>query len=496
MLVASITVHLLLLLVISLIPSPEEEPEEATKTVITVFVEEEEQPEVKADLEKVIMPELETSEVEVDIDVSESEPVVEELVDLSSFDDDTEDSASDDDLSELMGFGDGGDGMDAFDGAADAIMSISTPGSFSNAAGKASSYSNRSGSNKKRALAKHGADAKTESAVNKALEWLANQQERDGSWIADKHEAHLGDQQKLSVRAVSTACAILPFLGAGHNEIAGKYKHNVRKAVAFINKTMKDKKLQQRPIMFNNYGSAIVLTALAESSIFGSSATTKKNADIIANHFVESYDKRPGEGWGYTAAGDDFSVSGWIILGLKSGESAGLKCLKSKKYASLKKSYKKWVHGVMTDPKSGLGYYRSPKDKKHGGARTSMSWVGMFQKQALNFPASDPFLKKASKVLVETVKKGKIIGGEKLGDAYKIYYGTLASFQQQGATWNAWNLAMKKSLVKSQREGDPSELGGSWDPTPGHFGEKAGRLFTTSMLALCMEIYYRYDIMN
>jgi hypothetical protein len=55
---------------------------------------------------------------------------------------------------------------------------------------------------------------------------------------------------------------------------------------------------------------------------------------------------------------------------------------------------------------------------------------------------------------------------------------------------------MKKSLVSTQRQGAPKDMGGSWDPTPGHFGEKGGRIFTTAVLALCLEVYYRYDMMN
>jgi hypothetical protein len=174
---------------------------------------------------------------------------------------------------------------------------------------------------------------------------------------------------------------------------------------------------------------------------------------------------------------------------LKSAKSAGLYVMESPEAKKMFKEYKKWVV-TMTDENTGKGAY-------HPGQfnRISMSWVGGFQKQFLGFPREDKFLYKVSDLLVNTIKKKSILGGEQPGDVYQVYYATLFAFQQQGDVWRAYNPAMKKTLIGAQHRGDPKKLGGSWDPTKGHTGHKVGRVGTTAMFALCLEIYYRYDIM-
>ena len=481
MFLLSVTMHLMLLFIISLIPSSPSVQEEEV-TIITVFEEKEEEEEA---IEEIVKIELEVQEVEVEPVVTEVSPVVEEVVDIVE----EPIEEMDDSLDQLM------DLIPDDVGAQDDLGSLAVMG-LSGAAGGSSGlpsgYSKRSGKAKSKAVKRGGGDAKTEAAVDMALQWLALHQEEDGSWDPDKYE---GNAKGRGVVA-TTALALLPFLGAGHNEMAGKYKKTVRDGINYINGVMRDPSVFKRPNFYNNYGSALVLMALSESTLFGSSPTTKKNADRLAEYFVEQYMAAPGQGWHYSKAGDDFSVSGWIALGLKSAKAADLHVMHSKDSKTVFKDYQKWVHEKMTNPSTGLGLYREGKYREGGKGTQHMGWVGMFQKQFLGYPRSDPFLKKASEVTIDAVKKGKWIGEEKPGDVYGIYYGTLSAFQQQGEVWDTWNLAMKKTIVMSQLTGDPKKLGGSWDPTHGHTAEFGGRVLTTALMALCLEVYYRYDMMN
>ena len=66
-----------------------------------------------------------------------------------------------------------------------------------------------------------------ESLVHRALEWLALPQEADGSWDATKYEGQM-------LRSASTAMALMPFFSAGHCELSGKYKKNVRKGIRYL----------------------------------------------------------------------------------------------------------------------------------------------------------------------------------------------------------------------------------------------------------------------
>ena len=347
-------------------------------------------------------------------------------------------------------------------------------------------YNNRSGKNKSRAINDRGGDLKTEASVEAALKWLAHHQEPDGSWMSTKYE---GKEHAKSLPACTTACALLPFLGAGHSEKNGKYKKVVKKGIYYLNKEFK--KNFDNPQFKSNYGASLILMALSEASIFGSTPTTRKNANRLAEYLIDQYLKNPGEGWNYTTPGSDFSVSGWVSLGLKSAKSANLPVMKQAKAKSVFDSYRKWVK-IMTDEETGMGSYRPGK-----AGSTHMTWVGMFVRQSLGYDIqTDKFLTQASKLTIDWVNNGNWIGKEKPGAVYGIYYGTLAAFHQQGKVWNTWNPAMKRTLVGSQLSGDAKELGGSWNPSHDHTGEIGGRVYTTALHALCLEVYYRYNLIN
>lgn len=474
MFMVSAALHFVILLIISLIPADTVQ-EEKTVTIITEIVEEEEPEEEIEEIEEI---ELTKTEVEVSTEVESSDSEPEEAVEVEEVEE--AESDLDSELEEIVLLPD----TVAFDSTNLAMIGLNLSGG--SASNLPSGYGNRTGRSKMKAIGKGGGDKATEAAVDAALQWLALHQEPDGSWNAQKYE---GKQHAKNLDPCTTACALLPFLGAGHSETSGKYKNTVKNGIRYLNAAFKDN--FERPQFGSNYGASLILMAMAEASIFGSSPTTKKNANRMAEFLMDQYLKSPGEGWNYTSAGSDFSVSGWVSLGLKSAKAATLPIMNDAKAKTVMDEYKKWVK-VMTNEKTGMGSYRPGRD-----GSSHMTWVGMFVRQAMGFnPKTDPFLKEASKHTVEWVNSGKWIGKEKPGAVYGIYYGTLAAFQQQGPAWAAWNPAMKKTLVGSQIRGNPKEKGGSWDPSHDHTGEIGGRVYTTALHALCLEVYYRYDMMN
>jgi hypothetical protein len=76
-------------------------------------------------------------------------------------------------------------------------------------------------------------------------------------------------------------------------------------------------------------------------------------------------------------------------------------------------------------------------------------------------------------------------------DMYYWYYGSYAMYQMGGSRWwEPWNKAMKQAVVGSQR-GD-GDLTGSWDPV-GPWGFAGGRVYSTALMVLCLQVYYRYS---
>ena len=86
------------------------------------------------------------------------------------------------------------------------------------------------------------------------------------------------------------------------------------------------------------------------------------------------------------------------------------------------------------------------------------------------------------------------------GDAgfYYWYYGTLGMFQMGGDQWKKWNEALKPTLVNNQCKGplplsgEVTDKDGSWDPNGSYIDKYGGRVFTTAVGALTLEVYYRY----
>ena len=77
-------------------------------------------------------------------------------------------------------------------------------------------------------------------------------------------------------------------------------------------------------------------------------------------------------------------------------------------------------------------------------------------------------------------------------DMYYWYYATLAMFQVGGPSWRKWNAHMKEAIVNHQHPKNAGSKKGSWDPI-GPWGPDGGRVYSTAVLAMCLEVYYRYD---
>ena len=74
-------------------------------------------------------------------------------------------------------------------------------------------------------------------------------------------------------------------------------------------------------------------------------------------------------------------------------------------------------------------------------------------------------------------------------DYYYWYYGSLAMRQAQGQDWQNWNDKLKPILLRKQVLRGNNR--GCWEPE-GKNSKAAGRVVTTALAALSLEVYYRY----
>ncbi|MCW8133358.1 MAG: hypothetical protein KIS92_23650 [Planctomycetota bacterium] len=379
------------------------------------------------------------------------------------------------------------------DGLADVLLGGSgTSASLGIGGGGGGAYGRPTGAGgRMRRAAAGGGGKATESAVDKALEWLARHQEPDGHWDLKKHHGSANGDTAV------TGLAVLAFLGAGHSEKVGKYKENVQRGVKWlIAQQQADGKIEKAGDRPSGYNHSIAGLALAEAAGMGRVKATQEAAQKAVAYSTDVFQQGKGSeklGWRYNPQElGDISVSGWFIMQIKSAKIAGLKV-----DTVAFEGADKFLDTVMTegpkanDPYSGHKYGYIHDGNGPNGIRVKNphgnTAVGILGRQFLGYKREE------LQGGVEFFIKDGGVPAAAHPEFYYWYYGTLCAFQQGGDIWKNWNEGLKAALLPTQRKGGDED--GSWDPK-GFSTEGAesqgGRVFTTAMGALCLEVYYRY----
>jgi Squalene-hopene cyclase C-terminal domain len=363
--------------------------------------------------------------------------------------------------------------------------------------GMAGCFGYRDGGGRRKAVARFGGSPATESAVEAALRWLKRHQEADGSWDARKYEATKGGSDNTRIRVGCTALALLAFLGAGHTEKTGKFRDNVRRAQSWLIKQQKASGIiAERESggggVAAGYNHSVAGLALAEAYGMARNPQVKIAAQKAVDYTMKHQSSYSG--WRYDPRqGADTSVTGWFVMQLKSAKIAGLRV-----DAAGFQGASNFLNKVTN--KQGRSWYGASGHTRPTPAMTS---VAMVCRQFMGTPNSDPLLKGGASYLKTSLpdwnRANTAPASVSTGDLgfYYWYYGTLAMFQMGGAEWTAWNGSMKKTMLENQSKGGPmdgslNDKDGSWDPNGSYIDKYGGRVFTTALGALTLEVYYRY----
>ena len=110
-----------------------------------------------------------------------------------------------------------------------------------------------------------------------------------------------------------------------------------------------------------------------------------------------------------------------------------------------------------------------------------MSVVGLFSRMLLGWPRDHTPLRKGMARIADQAPHQN--------NMYFNYYASQALHHMGGSGWQRWNTRMREHLVKSQATSGHER--GSW-----YFQEawsnNGGRLYTTALSILTLEVYYRY----
>jgi hypothetical protein len=308
--------------------------------------------------------------------------------------------------------------------------------------------------------------------LNRALEWLARHQERDGHWDARKFG---GKRTDVGV----TGLALLAFLGDGHTEHLGRYRSNVAAAVAWlVSKQEKDGCIGRGFEGGVGYHHAIAGLALAEAYGMARVPRTKVAAQKAVYYSLNTH-MAGNSGWRYKAGQEgDMSVTGWFVMQLKSALVSGIE-VDGKGFGNAAEFLERCT-------KDDGNYAGRVAYKPERSPTTAMTAVGLVCRQFMGYKRSDPNVLGAAEHLRHEApawRDGEI-------DFYYWYYGALGMYQMGRGAWREWGSALVKTLEAGQRKGAP-EVDGSWDPV-GKWCDRGGRVFSTALGALCLEVWYRY----
>jgi hypothetical protein len=323
-----------------------------------------------------------------------------------------------------------------------------------------------------RLVGQRGGTPESEDAVARGLAWLAAHQREDGSWRFNHHDGPCGglcrDPGTVGSTTAATGLALLPFLGAGETTEQSQYKEVADKGLYYlVGRTLVTPHggdLQEGTM----YAQGIAAIALCEAYAMKRDETLRPVAQLAIDFICHA--QHPEGGWRYfPGQPGDTTVFGWQLMALKSARLAGL----SVPQPVLERA-ERFLDGVQSGDGAFYGYQKPDKSP-------TPTAVGLLSRMYYGWPQDDPRLA-AGVAYLQKLRPSRT-------DVYFNYYATQVMHHSEGPGWPEWNREVRDRLVATQaRRGHEH---GSW-----YFhdenGKQGGRLYTTAMCVMILEVYYRH----
>ena len=355
---------------------------------------------------------------------------------------------------------------------------------------------------KKRNAQSEGYSPRAQAAVDAGLEWLKTHQSSNGSWDADGFMNN-GDKKvgplcdgpgRPHFDVGVSGLALLAFLGTGTTHRLGAHKECVRNGLRWLAAQQDAEGCFGPRTHQYTYNHAIATLAMAEAWGLTRAGVWKSPAQKGVDFAMAA--QNPYRAWRYDVkSGDnDVSVTGWMAMALRSAKLAGGLVVPDDPMRN--------AHDFiedMTDRDTGRTGYtkRGERPVRPEGKAIafpaeeseSLTAIGLLIRIYNGEKPQDSAMLKAGAELLS--KRPPVFDTSRgMIDMYYWYFGTLAMFQVGGDQWKQWNARMEDVAVKAQRT--DGNFSGSWDPADA-WGEDGGRVYSTAMMTMCLEVYYRYD---
>jgi hypothetical protein len=216
------------------------------------------------------------------------------------------------------------------------------------------------------------------------------------------------------------------------------------------------------------YAHGIATIALCEAYAMTEDNALRHPAQEAVNFICHA--QHEAGGWRYfPGQPGDATVTGWQWMALKSARLAGLEVPDD-----VIKRTEGFLDSLQTDGGAAYGYMAPGEDP-------SPTAIGLLLRMYQGWPQGDARLAQGVKRLEKW--------GPSRSDMYFNYYATQVLHHYEGDGWDAWNDTLRERLIATQsRRGHEN---GSWHFHDEH-GDKGGRLYTTAMCIMILEVYYRH----
>ncbi|MCG3137197.1 MAG: hypothetical protein HJJLKODD_01040 [Phycisphaerae bacterium] len=311
----------------------------------------------------------------------------------------------------------------------------------------------------------HHIDARTESAIQRGLEYLARTQSQQGAWNS------AGGYGSYPV--AMTALASVSLLMSGSTTTEGPYAEQLNKATTYILSQAQPNGLIASPMEEARSMYAHGFSLLYLGQLHGmeeSSARQQQIAEVLRKGIeLTSRSQSTDGGWLYTPtdAGDEGSVTVTQVQGMRSAKTAGIAV--SKKVIDQAMAYL----DMSMRPDGGIAY----RARDMAGSRppiTAAALVCWFNAGQFDHPN----VPRAMKYCARNIG----IGDHASGVAGHFYYAHLyyaqAMYLAGDETWNAYFPRMRDYLLKAQ---NPD---GSWE------GDSVGKVYGTALALTILQLPY------
>lgn len=350
----------------------------------------------------------------------------------------------------------------------------------------------------------YGGTPESEAAALRGLKWLAAHQQEDGSWsLKDYGKGVQGcdcqsefDKSADDSVTAATAFGVLPFLGAGvtHNrapadppELAG-YQKLVERGLVFLARNQvrgknKDDK-NDGYLGGSMYAHALGTIALCEAYGLAADDRSKESLRVnaqLAVKYLLNAQHEAGGGWRYgPGQAGDMSVTGWVFLAIRCAQLTGFTVLRP----PLERA-ERFVDSCAVGPAEAKNsrYAYTPGTPE----RLALTAAGLLTREYLGWKKDEPNLLAGSAYLMQNLPPES---GSSLGAIYYYYYATQVLHHLEGPQFDLWNHRMREHLIRTQQKS--GHRAGSWNPEGVDHGARGGRMYSTAMALLTLQVYYRH----